>query len=218
MRPTIRPILRAAALAAGLAFAAATAATPPVAGAVPKAKDVRWRIVKVHLDGWSQYRLDDGDHRFALDGRVKYRTKGKVKGTPFTVKRRAPSVAQVSGGLDWSTTNESSVAGADGTWSCPFQRAQKAGIAGVLNVRGERVDVQWSLAPAHRSCPAGAPLWTFDGLPVKAMTTSFRLSALDARRKQVKITTALEHRWTDSGGTVSEVHWDGHVVLERVTR
>lgn len=217
--PTAR--LRSRRLRAMLAAALlAPLLLPAAAPAAPKAKDVRWRIVQVKLDGYSMYRLDDGDYRYALDGRVKYRTaKGKtLKGKPFAVKPGAPAVAQVRGGIDWSTTNTSTIAGERGSWSCPYARAGDAGLAGVVVVRGTRVHVQWSLAPAYRQCPQDAPIWSFDALPAKAMTTSFKRNQLDARRRRVKVYTDLQHRWTDSGGTQSEVHWDGYVVFERVTR
>lgn len=192
---------------------------PAVADAAqPKAKDVRWRIVKVDLDGYSSYRGDDGDVRMTLDGKVKYRTTKPLRGKPFVLKTGVPDVAQVKGGISWSTTNTGTLSNDRGSWSCPFSAEQDAGIAGIMAVRGKRVTVQWSLAPGYMKCPQEAPDWSFGQMPIEAMQSSFRRSLLDARKKRVKIPIEISRKWDDAWHTKAEVLWDGHVTFERVLR
>lgn len=183
-----------------------------------RAKPARWKISRVKLDGWSHHRFSEGDERFEAKGRIAYRTKGRLAGPPADLsRRRIPLATPLSTrGITWTGYSDATLSTATGSWSCSHnQRPIRAGLAGSFTVLAKRVRVQWSLAPTLLRCPEGAPKWSFPGLPLAAMTSTFPSKLL--RGRSARIPVDIQHRWSDDAGS-HEVHWDGFVHLKRVGR
>ncbi len=193
----------------------AAAASASSSKATKKAAPARWKFAKVTLDGWSKHRLADEEGSFEADGRVEYRTQGALSSKPFSFGRRGgPAVAATASGVLWAAETRASILVREDSWDCSHaQPAQKAGLAGAFSVKGKQVRVQWSLAPTFLRCPSGAPSWSFPGMPLEAMTSSFPTKLLNGRVARIPI--EIQHRWQDEAGD-NEIHWDGTVVLRRV--
>lgn len=176
-----------------------------------------WRIHKVTLDGWSEYRLVEGENNFTAEGRIRYRTKGRLSSQPVKLVQRRPALATalVAQGVTWRSSSDAKLTTATGSWTCTDrQQAPRAGLAGAFTVLAKKVRVQWSLAPTVLRCPSGSPKWSFPGLPLKAMTSTFPRRLLKGQVARVPV--EIQHRWRDEAG-LHEVHWDGAVVLRRAT-
>ncbi len=197
-------------LVAAFALLGSTAAKAPAAPATHK-----WKMTKVTLDGWSQH-LDvfEEDH-FEAKGRVKYRSKKPLQGKPFRLARvSAPlAVPATVGGINWQASTEAKLSTATGSWNCSYApTAGRVGLTGLFVIRRKQSRVQWSLAPTFMRCPSEAPKWSFPGLPLAAMTSTFPTRLLKGRKARIPVD--IQHRWSDDAGN-HEVHWDGSVVLTR---
>lgn len=174
-----------------------------------------WRIAKVNLDGWSQHSLIESGDNFGAEGRVRYRTQGRLTGGRARLQPRRPRLAEplTAQGIRWSSATEARLSTPHGSWNCSHHQPWiKADLAGAFTVLARKVRVQWSLSPTMLRCPAGAPKWSFPGLPIKAMTSTFPRRLL--KRRTARIPVDIQHRWRDEAGR-HEVHWDGTVTLQR---
>lgn len=194
---------------------AASAATVGARAAGKKRADSGWRITKVKLDGWSRHSLIEAGDNFSAEGRVRYRTGGRLTGGRAKLQPRRPRLAEplVAQGIRWSSATEAHISTPQGSWNCSHRQPWiKAGLAGAFTVLARKVRVQWSLSPTMLRCPAGAPKWSFPGLPIKAMTSTFPRRLL--KRRIARVPIDIQHEWRDEAGR-HEVHWDGTVILRR---
>lgn len=196
--------------------ASATAGTSAKAGKKPKKQgSAGWRIANVKLDGWSQHRLIEAGDNFTAEGRVRYRTRGPLNGGRARLQPRQPRLAEPLSvqGLRWSSYTQAKLSTNHGSWNCSHNQPPiTGGLAGSFTVLAKKVRVQWSLSPTMLRCKGSAPKWSFPGLPIKAMTSTFSRQLLKGSRAQLPV--EIEHEWRDEAG-LHEVHWDGTITLRR---
>ncbi|HWT94617.1 MAG TPA: hypothetical protein VN238_16595 [Solirubrobacteraceae bacterium] len=205
-------------LLAGLLTAAALLA-PATAHAAAKPWQAKWQFTDVDLDGTTTASYAEGDRSYVVDGASSYDSykpggfmdlRAKAAAAPGLFMAKATP-------LEHYEASKATYRERDRTVDCsakPRKVATEA-LAAVVQVKGGRAEIQWSIAPTTQHC--AEPIEQLDSTPLsqEAMTSRHPLSAFAGRTATLRVN--IDETVKDPSGSL-RVQWKGTVKLRRAGR
>jgi hypothetical protein len=201
------------------ALAAAALLVPATADAAGKPWQAKWQFVDVDLDGTTAASYAEGDRSYVVDGASSYDSfkpgglmdlRAKAAAAPGLFMAKATPLEHYE--MSKATYRER-----DRTVDCstPAGKVATGALAAIVQVKGSKVEIQWSIAPTTQHC--AEPIEQLDSTPLSqaAMTSTHPLSAFAGRTATLRVD--IDETVKDPSGTL-RVRWTGTVKLRRAGR